>query len=99
MTGLCKAVAPRLAIAVLVFFPLSQTTALAASVTYTVIEENIYDKPIKTQIEQHIVVSGVPNKAEVEAEILKRYRVAAARRGFRYYNPATNIFIHVYGSK
>ena len=98
MTRLCKTVASHLAIAVLVLSPLGQTTALAAGVTYTVVDEKISDKPIKTQIEQHIVVSGVPTKAELEAEILKRYRAAAARRGFRYYNPATNIYIYVYGT-
>ncbi len=99
MTGLCKTVASHLAITVLVLFPLGQTKALAAGVMYTVVDENIYDKPIKTQIEQHIVVSGVPTKAELEAEILKRYRAATARRGFRYYNPATNIYISVYGTE
>ena len=99
MTGLCKTVTSHLAIAVLVLFPLGQTTALAAGVTYAVVDEKIYDKPIKTQIEQHIVVSGVPTKAELEAEILKRYRAATARRGFRHYNPATNIFIYVYGTE
>lgn len=70
----------------------------AGNVSYTIVDKNIYDKPIKTQIEQHIVVSGVPTKAELEAEILKRYRAALARRGFRYHNPATNIYIYVYGT-
>ena len=77
----------------------SVPTALGARVTYTVVDEKIYDKPIKTQIVQHIVVSGVPTKAELETEILKRYRAARARRGFRYYNPATNIFIYIYGTE
>lgn len=46
----CKTVASHLAIAGLFFLTLGQTMALAASVTYTVVDENIYDKPIKTQI-------------------------------------------------
>ena len=71
----------------------------AGDVTYTLVDEQIYDKPIKTQIEQHIVVSGVPSKANLKAEILKRYRAAIARRGFQYHNPATNIYIYVYGTK
>lgn len=99
MARLYKAVASHLAIAGLVFLTFDLTTTLAAGVTYTVVDEKIDDKPIKTQIEQHIVVSGVPSKAELEAEILKRYRVATARRGFRYYNPATNIYIYVYGTE
>lgn len=70
-----------------------------ADLTYTVIDEKISDTPIKTQIEQHIVASGVPTKSALEAEILKRYRAAATRRGFRYHNPATNIYIYVYGTE
>lgn len=99
VTRLFKTVAIHLVIAVLVLIPLSQTTVLAAGVTYMVVDEKIDDKPIKTQIVQHIVVSGVPTKAELEAEILMRYRAASARRGFHYFNPATNIYIYVYGTK
>lgn len=99
MTGLCKTAASHLAIVVLVFFPLGQTTALAAGVTYTVFKEEISDLPTRTLIVQRIVASGVPTKAELEAEILKRYRAVMARRGFRYNNPATNIGIFVYGTK
>ena len=71
----------------------------STSVIYAVVKEEVYDAPIKTQIEQHIVVSGVPTKAELGAEILKRYRSAKARRGFRYHSQATNIYLYVYGTK
>ena len=89
----CSAVA---AAALVLVAPLS---GLAGDVTYTLIDEKIYDQPIKTQIEQHIVVSGVPSKANLEAEISERYRTALARRGFRYHNPPTNIYIYVFGSE
>lgn len=71
----------------------------AGNVSYSIVDENIYDKPIKTQIEQHIIVSDVPTKFQLKAEILQRYRAALARRGFRYHNPATNIYIYVYGTE
>ncbi len=67
-------------------------------VAYTIVKENIYDKPIKTQINQDIVVSGVPTKTELKAEILRRYRAAMARGGFRNHSPPTNIYIRVYGT-
>jgi hypothetical protein len=67
--------------------------------TYTLVDETIDDTPGKTQIEQHIVVSGTPTAAQLEAEILKRYRAAAARRGFRYHDRPTNIYIYVYGTE
>lgn len=83
----------------LLLFALFAGVGFAANVTYTVVQEKISDTAIKTQIEQHMVVEGVPSKAELEAEILKRYRSALSRRGFRYYNPATNIFIYVYATR
>lgn len=74
-------------------------TTSNSALTYAVVDERIYDAPIKTQIEQHIAVSGVPTEAELRVEILKRYRSAKARGGFRYHNPATNIYIYIYGTK
>ncbi len=79
--------------------PVAPQIGAAEEVTYSLIDEEVYDKPIKTQIEQHIVVSGVPSKTNLESEISTRYRAALARRGFRYHNPATNIYIYVYGSE
>jgi hypothetical protein len=79
--------------------PGSRGWLLADAVTYAISSEKISDTPIKTQIEQHVVVTGIPERQGLEAEILKRYRTAMARRGFRYHNPATNIFIYVYGTK
>ena len=88
------------AIGVIVLFPFSESTTLAAGVTYTIFDEKIYDGPIKTQISQDIIVSGVPTRAELEAEILGRYHAATARRGFQYHNNrATNIYIYVYGTE
>lgn len=63
------------------------------------VEEKIYDEPIKTQIEQHIIVFGIPTKKQLEAEILKRYQSAKARRDFVHHNTATNIYIYVYGTQ
>lgn len=99
LNKLCKFFLSFLIIAILTFSLVGLPAVLAASTTYTIIGEEIYDKPIKTQIVQHILVSGIPTKAELEAELLKRYRAAKARRGFRYFNPATNIFIYIYGTK
>ena len=99
MTRLSKRIAARFSMTGLVLISLSWSAPRQAAVRYTVAEEKISDTAIKTQIEQHIVVEGVPTKAELEAEILNRYRAALARRGFRYHNPATNIFIYVYGTK
>ncbi len=85
-------------IVVLVLCLLTTGIVYAGDVSYTIVDEKISDKPIKTQIVQNIVISGTPTKSELEAEILKRYRTALARRGFEYHNPATNIFIYFYAT-
>src|SRR5258706_16302212 len=66
---------------------------------YKIVLEEMQDIPIKTAIVQHIVVEGVPTQAALKAELMDRYRAALARRGFRYYNPATSIGIYIYASK
>ncbi|ESZ20010.1 hypothetical protein [Mesorhizobium sp. L2C084A000] len=66
---------------------------------FSLVNEEIYDVPAKTQIEQHVVAQGVPTKSELETEILKRFRAAKKRSGFRHHNSPTNIYIYVYGSE
>lgn len=68
-------------------------------VTFRLLKEEIYDKPLKTQIKQDFLASAVPTRAELEAATLARYRMATARKNFRYHNPATNIYIYVYGTE
>ena len=73
--------------------------AAGKRVVYTMFDESISDTPIKTQIEQHIIAQGIPSPEGVAGEIRRRYAEAKARRGFRYHNPASNIYIYVYGSE
>lgn len=68
-------------------------------VVYAILDESISDTPIKTQIEQHIVAMGIPSPEGLAEEIRRRYDEAKARRGFRHHNPASNIYIYVYGSE
>lgn len=79
--------------------PPAPEDAEAESVVYSVLEEAVSDEPIKTQIEQHIVAKGIPSAQGLEAEIRNRYAAAVSRKGFRYHNPASNIYIYVYGSE
>ena len=80
-------------------FIMVATSATAERVKYTIVDEKIYDIPIKTQIEQHIVVSGIPTKEELEIALQKFYSTAIARRGFRYHDRATNVYIYIYGTR
>jgi hypothetical protein len=75
------------------------TEVIDEGVSYRVVDEAVYDVPIKTQIEQHVVADGVPSAAGLKAEIERRFSEARARGGFEHHNPATNIYIYVYGSE
>lgn len=66
---------------------------------YSVVDEKVSDTPLKTQIEQHIIASGTFTKAELEAEILRRYREAKSRSGFRHHRTPTNVYIYAYGTE
>ena len=81
--------------------PASSGAAGAAEegVVYTMFDESISDTAIKTQVEQHIIAQGIPSPEGLAEEIRRRYAEAKARRGFRYHNPASNIYIYVYGSE
>ena len=63
-------------------------------------KEEIYDKPIKTQIDQRWFVTEVPkSEQELEELIEKLHEKASVRKGFEHHNPATNIYIYVYQDK
>ena len=63
-------------------------------------KEEIYDKPVKTQIDQRWFVTEVPeSEQELEELIEKLHEKASARRGFKHHNPPTNIYIYVYQDK
>ena len=77
----------------------AEPAAAPDSSRFSLHHEEIYDIPIKAQIEQHIVALDVPTEAELEAEVMRRYDAANARRVFKHHNAPTNIYIYVYGSE
>lgn len=67
-------------------------------VSYEIYNEDIYDAPVKTQIELKIIV-----RREVTAEDLKNilntlYNQNIKRTGFKYHTNPTNIYIYIYNS-
>lgn len=67
--------------------------------TYQLLNERVSDTPIKTEVEQNIVVTGIPTKESLRTEILRRYKEISSRTGFQYYEHPTNIFIYVYATE
>jgi len=66
---------------------------------YAVANEVVSDTPIKTQVEQHVVVSGKPTAAQVEQFLRSRWSEISCRTGYRYHDNPTNVYIYVYETK
>jgi hypothetical protein len=62
-------------------------------------EEKTQDVPVKTQIEQHIVLEGQFDQEDVRAVLDSAYIEAQKRANFKHHNPATHYFIYVYSDK
>jgi hypothetical protein len=63
---------------------------------YTVLDEDVYDAPIKTQVILHILVSGEITKQNLRALLSKLYAELQKRRGFKYHTAATHIGVYAY---
>ena len=80
------------------FFITMATSATEEKVTYTIVEENIADTTFSTKVEQLIVVTGIPSKAELETALRKFYNTVMARR-FQYHDRATHVWIFIFGTQ
>ncbi len=65
---------------------------------YTVLEEDVYDSLIKTQVKLNILVSGEISETGLRALLKKLYSSIKARK-FKYHDSPTNIYIHAFVSK
>ncbi len=67
---------------------------------YRILEETIFDKPVKTQIQLDVMLQS-KNASETEIRDLLKYLYdqTRSRSGFKYHNNPTNIYIYVYGTK
>ncbi len=66
---------------------------------YSVLDENIVDTPIKTEITLNLLVSGEISDDGLRILLNKLYFSTKGRRGFRYHKSPTNIYIYAYTSK
>jgi hypothetical protein len=66
---------------------------------FEVINEEIWEAPLKTQIKQHIVVSGSISVDGLTALLYRLYDSVMARRGFKYHRSPTVTGIYAYTSK
>jgi hypothetical protein len=66
---------------------------------FRLVAENVSDIPIKTQVEQHIVVSGVITEEKLRELLRKQHAEISARSGFKYHKSPTNIYVYLYGTE
>lgn len=70
-----------------------------ATPEYTILNEDIYDAPIKTQVELNILVSGEISEASLKTLLDQLYSSTRARKGFKYHDSPTSIYVYAYTSK
>jgi len=66
---------------------------------YTILDEDVYDAPIKTQVSLNVLVSGNISEPGLRALLNQLYSSIKARRGFKYHDSPTNIYIYAFTSK
>ena len=68
--------------------------------TYTIVDRDIYDAPVKTQITLSAVISGKITKEGLEQLLQNLYDEANATRDFNYHGgKPTHVFVYLYQSK
>ncbi len=66
---------------------------------FEIISEKVDDMPIKTQIHQDILVTGKVSKESLSSFLLKQYKTVKERKGFKYHDSPTNVYIYIYDQK
>lgn len=66
---------------------------------YIILNEDIYDVPAKTQVVLEVLVSGKISEPGLIALLEKLYTSTKAKRGFKYHNSPTNIYIYAFTSR
>ena len=72
---------------------------LVATPQFEIVDEKIYDAPIKTEVEQHILVSGEVTEQNLRALLRQQHAEISSRKGFQYHFSPTNIHIYLYDTK
>ena len=66
---------------------------------YIILDEDVYDAPIKTQVTLSVLVSGEISEAGLKTLLNQLYSSTKARKGFKYHDSPTSIYIYAYTSK
>jgi hypothetical protein len=79
----------------------TSTKSLEASqlLKYSILSEDIYDIPLKTQIKINVIIEdSLINKENIKSCLTQLYDETIIRTGFKYHNNPTNIYIYAFTS-
>jgi len=66
---------------------------------YSILDEELYDAPVKTQVVLNLLVSGEISELGLNTLLNQLYSSISVRGGFKYHDSPTNIYIYAYTSK
>ena len=66
---------------------------------YSILSEEVYDAPVKTQIVLNLLVSGEISEQGLITLLNQHYSSLSTRTGFKYHDYPTNIYIYAYTSE
>ena len=66
---------------------------------YSILSEEVYDAPVKTQIVLNLLVEGEISETGLITLLTQQYSSLLTRTGFQYHDFPTNIYIYAYTSE
>lgn len=83
-----------------VFLSCHSILAIAkANIDFEILDEQIVDAPLKTEVVQQILIKGDLSKEKITKFIWERYNSLEIRHGFTFHSSPTNIGVYLYISK
>ena len=79
--------------------PARTATQTIPPLVYTILEEDVYDAPVKTQVILSVLVAGGITEPRLEALLTELYASTKARTGFEHHESPTHIFIYAFTSR
>lgn len=74
----------------------TSSTETQSSFIHEVIDEEVYDIPVKTQVERNILITGQVSHDQLDAFLAEQYEEVLSSTGYEYREHPNAIYIYVY---
>ena len=81
------------------FEPQEKKTEKPELPSYVILDQDVYDAPIKTQVVQHILVSGSIDKIYLRNLLASQYVIIMKKDDFKYHKNPTHAFVYLYNQE